>query len=131
MGARNLRDYLVSGLVGLAGVGLSGCIHFDYFPSGGVYHETREECETNGGEWTMINRGQEFGCVDYVEGCNFRTSDYGVDCTDSLECEGKCVAEFRSNSDFGSCSEFRDVYGCWEIFENSERRLDCPDVLCE
>jgi len=48
--------------------------------------------------------------------CNLKTSDGGKICTDSGQCEGRCLAE-DENSKAGKCSDMKSSIGCtFEMF---------------
>ncbi|MCA9383874.1 hypothetical protein KC909_05930 [Candidatus Dojkabacteria bacterium] len=68
--------------------------------------DTRESCEANGGYWTVIPG---------IEVCNYPSDDAGKECTDSSQCEYRCLAPLgteEGTSFTGSCQEssFIDCY---------------------
>lgn len=87
-------------------------------------------CEEKGGEWMQGNRPQPY--------CNMLADDAGVECTDSSECEGLCLAtltekeqeqvldeEIKRN---GKCSKYKTVTGCTYPVNNGKvSGLVCSD----
>lgn len=79
--------------------------------------KTEKECKTAGGVWGQIGLFPE-------EQCNLPTKDGGRECTDSSQCEGKCVAKLTDEeraevySDkepvrkSGGCTEMTVTTGC-------------------
>lgn len=128
MKTQKLRNYLFSGVIGLAGIvgtGLTGCgwndlndLHGDCFKTANFYYENREECEANNGEWGRWGLFPE-------ERCNMLTNDYGSVCNGFCDCEGDCIADSELR---GHCSEHVSEFGCYSSFDEEGRVYEiCKD----
>lgn len=89
------------------------------------YRAEEEECEAAGGVW------QVWGISEHPS-CNLRTSDAGVPCTDSRECQGECVADLFPDAlcdgvVAGQCSEFRTPFGCFCFMHEGLANAICVD----
>ncbi|MBL7206156.1 MAG: hypothetical protein ISS36_00985 [Candidatus Aenigmarchaeota archaeon] len=79
-------------------------------------------CEAKGGRWGRIG-------LDATPSCNYPASDAGKECSDSSECQGRCVADL-SDEDYdkaqegeiiytnGNCTSKRTVVGCNAFVED-------------
>jgi len=85
----------------------------------------QEVCEENDGVW------KRWGLLP-EESCNLRTSDDGMDCYDSSECEGSCISYGACSGEecndlVGSCSDFETEYGCFVLVRYDGTREICVD----
>lgn len=67
-------------------------------------------CEKKRGIWSKVGKGELFACV-------YQTRDSGKRCERESQCEGVCLA--RS----GTCSPFKPLFGCNEIFQDDGQRV--------
>ncbi|MFN3992285.1 MAG: hypothetical protein ACK4IU_05190 [Tabrizicola flagellatus] len=72
--------------------------------------EAQIACEKKGGTWYKVGKGEKRACVR-------QTRDSGKRCERESQCEGVCLA--RS----GTCSPFKPMYGCNEIFQDNGARV--------
>lgn len=72
--------------------------------------EAQIACEKKGGTWYKVGKGEKRACVR-------QTRDSGKHCERESQCEGVCLA--RS----GTCSPFKPMYGCNEIFQDNGARV--------
>ena len=81
-------------------------------------------CREKGGNWSQQ------GLLGGPLVCDLKTSDAGVACHDSKECEGLCLVPKDSKDDSpasGACSSFVRNYGCFKFAENGVVRGICAD----
>jgi len=88
-----------------------------------VVEENKESCEAKGGKWEIVGAWQK-------EQCNLPTLDGGKDCSDSQDCEGKCIADLseeekrevylRPIKKKGRCTSWKIVVGCFNFVEKGE-----------
>src|SRR5688572_19773150 len=83
---------------------------------------TEAECVAAGGTWAgwglpfLRCEKVELGtrCEDIKpKSCQLKTTDAGVPCTDSAECQGHCMASSEARSDtasIGACSDRRPLF---------------------
>lgn len=82
----------------------------------------KTECESAGGKW-----GQQ-GLLER-EFCNLLATDFGKKCSDSDECQGKCIATITQQEEellkqgqalemSGSCSKWHTTFGCLPFVQN-------------
>ncbi len=83
------------------------------------YPTTQAQCTAANGFWKEH-------CGILQDCCNFKTTDFGEICTDSQQCEGKCIAQNPSDSS-GTCSEWQNTFGCFNFFENGQLQAICVD----
>ena len=99
---------------------------YDRNPCDSECEETgRESCEAANGVW------QVWG-ISECPSCNLRTSDSGVPCTDSRECEGECITDLFPDAlcdgvVAGQCSEFRTPFGCFCFMHEGQADAICVD----
>lgn len=82
---------------------------YNYFPLGDKVSDAEKTCIEEGGTWDDWNG-------DGARECNYPTTDAGTRCTDSQQCEGRCLGEEEFLL-YGSCSEWVDAYGCHNFVE--------------
>jgi hypothetical protein len=73
----------------------------------------QKNCENQGGIYGKYGMAQLYQC-------NMPTTDAGVECYDSEECEGLCLAD-------GTCSPFLINFGCTPILKDGENVTICID----
>ncbi len=88
-------------------------------PLGDFTIRLRADCESSGGtwkQWFMLPRGS----------CNYPTLDAGKACSDSDQCETKCIADEEG---IGKCNEWRYLPGgCYSFVEDGkEQPMMCID----
>lgn len=72
---------------------------------------SQQQCLAQGGVWDYFGMRPE-------KSCNFKTSDVSKSCTDSDQCEGKCLGQ--ENITTGQCSEWITIYGCHAYIEQGQ-----------
>lgn len=85
--------------------------------------EKRAECEASGG--TVMRRG-----MANMETCVHSYADGGKACTDSSQCEGKCVGAPgpETQQTAGSCQKDDQLFGCYsEILGGKPAYAICVD----
>jgi hypothetical protein len=85
--------------------------------------EKRKECEASGG--TVERRG-----MGGMESCIHTYADGGEACTDSSQCEGKCVGAPgpETQQTAGSCQKDDKLFGCYsEILGGKPAYAICVD----
>lgn len=89
-------------------------------PPGG---RAQADCTASGGEWQQVGI-LAFGCVR-------RMPDVGAVCTDSSNCQGKCLVTAQVDTGVaveGRCSEFDIVVGCHATVEEGRSGAEiCAD----
>ncbi len=73
---------------------------------------TEQQCKEIGGKWGPRGMLEELIC-------NPKTLDGGKQCTDSDQCQGKCISK-TGQGNIGQCSEYELIYGCLTFFENGQ-----------
>ena len=80
-------------------------------------------CEKEGGRWYRIGLAP-------TESCNLKARDFGKECNDAAQCEGRCLAEEQKKNvgvTKGKCSEWTTVVGCIYLLENGHEKQICYD----
>lgn len=85
----------------------------------------KANCDALGGKWGKIGIGP-------VDQCNLPTRDAGSTCSDSSQCEGRCVADLSQTQRnqitqsktpikaTGKCSPWRITVGCLAVVESGQ-----------
>lgn len=82
----------------------------------------KETCEENSGKWGIHH-------LEQIESCILPASDSGKTCTDSSQCESKCIASEPESND-GKCYSWKPIPGgCYYFIESgtSEKTQTCVD----
>ena len=86
-------------------------------PAGGSTVSEEIACNTKGGVWKRVGLGQFYACV-------IAMPDAGKSCTDSSQCEGRCLTGAGGMPDegnkqvTGSCQATNQPFGCFSEVEN-------------
>ena len=81
-------------------------------PSAPIKNEA--DCSTAGGEWKKVGLAGSLACV-------LKTKDAGKSCTDSSQCEERCLAmpdPADSTKVVGQCQVDNQPFGCFAEMEN-------------
>ncbi len=87
------------------------------------YYLDRLACKVHGGEYMVAGlSGRLF--------CNLKYKDGGKPCSDSSECEGRCITESLPPffTGLGYCEKYHATFGCYGEVENGElKNCVCVD----
>lgn len=81
--------------------------------------ETQEQCLQAGGFWREH-------CGLMQDCCNFKTTDFEQACSDTSQCQGKCLVE-TNESTSGTCSQWKTTFGCYSYLDDGEIAAVCVD----
>ena len=76
--------------------------------------QTKEECLAIKGNWINV------GLPGTPKRCDIKTNDGGYTCTDTIQCQGECIAnkgEKVGSKVTGKCSDYIATFGCHKKVE--------------
>ena len=77
-----------------------------------------QDCLRQGGTWGPQG-------ISQMDMCDLPTTDAGLPCTDSSQCEGVCLA--TDSPSIGACSPRRLNFGCFTIMQDGTQMGLCVD----
>ena len=83
----------------------------------------QKKCEKQNGTWIV-------GSAEYGAKCILQYPDAGKECTNSDQCEGKCVTNIISQlGKTGTCQKNNDNQGCFNAIENERFNCFLDDII--
>ena len=85
-------------------------------PTADTPAKSESACKTKGGKWQKVGLGQFYACV-------IAMPDAGKSCTDSSQCEGRCLTgagmpDEGNKQVTGACQATNQPFGCFSEVEN-------------